>query len=132
MDREQATWEVRTSQDQVGNTTVERQTISESASAPTGIVAQRIVWYITGAILTLLLLRLVLQILGANQGNGFVDFIYALSGVFAAPFFGMFSYTPSYGASMFEPSTLVAILIYALLGWGIAKLFTLGSNHPEA
>ncbi len=131
MDKEQATREVRTTEDQVGSTTVQRQTVSESSKAPSSVVAQRIVWYLVGALLALLFLRLVLQLLGANQGNGFVDFIYALSGVFAAPFFGMFSYTPSYGMSVFEPSTLVAMLIYALLGWGVAKLFTLNSNHPE-
>ncbi|MEO5498929.1 MAG: hypothetical protein ABIR46_00340 [Candidatus Saccharimonadales bacterium] len=41
----------------------------------------------------------------------------------------MFSYEPSYGVSYFEVSTLVAMVIYALIGWGVAKLFTLGSNR---
>ncbi len=130
-DREQATREVRTTDEQVGNTTVRRQTVAESASAPSSVVAQRVVWYIVGFIVALLALRLVLQLLGANQGNGFVDFVYALSGVFAAPFFGMFSYQPSYGVSYFEVSTVVAILIYLLVGWGVAKLFTLGSNRAD-
>lgn len=131
-DEQQATREVRTTEERVGNTNVQRQTVAESSAAPSGVVAQRVVWYIVGFIITLLVLRLVLQLLGANEGNGFVDFIYALSGVFAAPFFGMFSYTPAYGVSYFEISTVVAILIYALVGWGVSKLFTLGSNHPEA
>ncbi len=131
-DEVQETKEVRTTDTQVGDTNVQRQTVREVSAAPTSIVAQRVVWYIVGFIIVLLVLRLVLQLLGANAGNGFVDFIYALSGVFAAPFFGMFSYTPSYGVSYFEVSTLVAILIYALVGWGIAKLFTLNSNHPDA
>lgn len=97
---------------------------------PSGsVVAERIVWYVTGVIIALLALRLVLQLLGANEGNAFVDLVYGLSGIFAQPFFGMFSYEPSYGVSYFEVSTLVAILIYALLGWGIARLFTLGSHR---
>jgi len=131
-DRQEATREVRTTDEQVGNTTVQRQTVHETSSAPMGVVIQRVVWYITGLIVALLAIRVVLQLLGANQGNGFVDFMYSLSGIFAAPFFGMFSYTPAYGTSVFEISTLVAMLVYALLGWGIAKLFTLGSNHPDA
>lgn len=128
-DREQATREVRTTDETVGNTNVQREVVTETAAAPGSVVAQRVVWYITGVIVALLALRLVLQLLGANEGNGFVDFIYGLSGVFAAPFFGMFSYEPSYGQSYFEVSTLVAMVIYALVGWGIAKLFTLGSNR---
>ncbi len=128
-DQEQATREVRTTDETVGNTNVQRETVTERTAAPTSVVAKRVVWYITGVILALLALRLLLQLLGANEGNGFVDFIYSLSGVFAAPFFGMFSYEPSYGVSYFEVSTLVAMAVYALVGWGIAKLFTLGSNR---
>ena len=108
--------------------TSDRRVVTED-HASGSVVAQRIVWYVTGVIIALLALRLILQLLGANQGNGFVDLVYGLSGVFAAPFFGMFSYEPSYGISYFEISTFVAILIYALLGWGIAQLFTLGSRR---
>ena len=128
-DEVRETREVQTTDEQVGATNVQRQTVSEASSAPSNVVAQRIVWYVIGFIIALLTLRLVLQLLGANQGNAFVDLVYGLSGIFAAPFFGMFSYTPSYGVSYFEVSTLVAILIYALIGWGIAKLFTLNSTH---
>ncbi|MGB3023574.1 MAG: hypothetical protein WBB39_02095 [Candidatus Saccharimonadales bacterium] len=131
-DEVQETREVRTTDAQVGNTNVQRQTVKAVSSAPMSIVAQRVVWYIVGFIVVVLALRLVLQLLGANEGNGFVDLVYAFSGVFAAPFFGMFSYTPAYGVSYFEVSTIVAMLIYSLLGWGIAKLFTLNSNHPAA
>lgn len=125
------TREVRTTDAQVGDESVQRQTVSQTTSVPGAVVAQRVVWYIVGFIVVLLLLRLVLLLLGANQGNAFVDFIYAFSGIFAAPFFGIFSYEPSYGKSVFEVSTLVAMLVYGLVGWGIAKLFTLGSNHAE-
>lgn len=128
-DEVRETREVQTTDEQVGATNVQRQTVSEASSAPSNVVAQRVVWYVVGFIVALLGLRLILQLLGANQGNAFVDLVYGLSGIFAAPFFGMFSYTPSYGVSYFEVSTLVAILIYSLIGWGIAKLFTLNSTH---
>lgn len=118
---------IRTTEEPAPATT-DRQVVTEDR-APGSVVAQRIVWYVTGVVIALLALRLVLQLLGANEGNAFVDLIYGLSGVFAAPFFGMFSYEPSYGVSYFEVSTFVAILIYALIGWGIAQLFTLGSRR---
>ena len=119
---------VETTDRPVADSTVERHEVRET-TVPSNVVAQRIVWYVVGFIIALLALRMVFQLLGANQGNPFVDLIYGLSGFFAAPFFGMFSYTPSYGVSYFEVSTLVAILIYALIGWGVAKLFTLNSAH---
>ena len=128
-DEVRETREVQTTDQQVGGTNVQRQTVSETSAAPGSVVAQRVVWYIVGFIVALLALRLILQLLGANPGNAFVDLVYGLSGIFAAPFFGMFSYTPSYGVSFFEVSTLVAILIYSLIGWGVAKLFTLNSTH---
>lgn len=119
---------VRTTEEPVGTTT-DRQVVTDRSATPGSVMAARVVWYITGVIVTLLALRLILQLLGANEGNAFVDFIYGLSGIFAAPFFGMFNYQPSYGASYFEVGTLVAILIYALIGYGIAQLFTLGDRR---
>lgn len=128
-DQIEETREVRTTDAQVGDENVQRQTVSRTTSVPGAVVAQRIVWYIVGFIIALLLMRVVLQLLGANQGNGFVDFIYAFSGIFAAPFFGIFSYEPAYGQSVLELSTLVAMVVYGLIGWGVAKLFVLGSNQ---
>jgi len=131
MDEDKQVTEVRESNETENGVNVKRQSVRTEQSVPTSVMAQRVVWYVTGFIIVLLALRLVLQLLGANQGNAFVDFIYGLSGVFAVPFFGMFSYEPSYGVSYFEVSTLVAIIVYALAGWGVAKLFTLGSNRAE-
>lgn len=114
--------------DENGNA-VRRQTVSThaDASADGRVVASRVVWYIAGFIIALLAIRIILFLLGANQGSGFVDFIYAVSGVFAAPFTGIFP-TPAYGAFALDTASLVAIVVYALLAWGISKLFTL--NRP--
>ena len=88
-------------------------------------IAARIVWYIAGVLLTLLAFRFVLALLGANLANGFADFIYSVSHPFVAPFFSLFGYNLSYGVSHFETYTLVAMAVYALVAYGIAKLFTL-------
>lgn len=102
------------------------------SAPPATITLQRLVYFIFGAIITVLGIRLLLLLLAANPGNAFVDFIYQFSGIFAAPFYGIFSYEPQYGSFIFEISTVVAILVYALVGWGIARLVTLGTDHPEA
>lgn len=128
MDEQQKTTEVRETNLQEGATNVQRQTVRTAETADSRVVAQRVVWYIAGFILVLLALRIVLFMLGANQGSGFVDFIYAISGIFSAPFAGIFP-APTYGQFFFDTASLVAMVVYALVAWGIAKLFTLNSAH---
>jgi hypothetical protein len=131
MDRDEQTTEVRETSGRVGDENVTRQKVVSQSSVSGAVIGRRIVYYITGFIVILLLIRMILLLLGANQGNAFVDFVYGLSGVFAMPFYGIFSYTPTYGSSVFETSTVVAILVYGLVGWGIGKLFTIGSSRRD-
>lgn len=121
---EQQTTEVRRSEVQDGATNVQRETVSATHRPDGSVVAQRVIWYIAGFIITFLALRVVLLLLGANQGNFFVDLVYAVGGFFAAPFSGIFG-SPSYGQSFFDTASVVAMVVYALLAWGIAKAFTL-------
>ena len=74
---------------------VERREVVAEPSVGPGVVARRISYYIAGFIIALLALRIVLLLLDANQGAPFVDFVYGLSSIFAAPFFGIFSYQPT-------------------------------------
>jgi YggT family protein len=84
--------------------------------------AVRLIDWLTSALLALLAIRFALSALGANQGNAFASFIYNLSYPFVAPFFGLFGYTMQYGVARFELETLVAIAVYALVGYGLARL----------
>jgi len=131
MQEDKQTTEVRETNERVGNTDVQRETVSRHTSTPGAVIVRRVVWYITGLIIALLLLRLFLLMLGANDTAAFVSFVYTLSNIFAAPFFGIFNYQPSYGHFTFEISTVVAIIVYALIGWGIAKLATLGRPQSD-
>lgn len=90
------------------------------------------VWYIYGFIALLLGIRMLLKLFGANSTNGFVDFIYSVSGVLSAPFdsiFGVTSTDTGNAKSVFEPSILVAIAVYALVAWGATKFLTLNENQ---
>jgi len=88
-------------------------------------VASRVIWYIAGVILVLLGFRFLLALLGANQSNGFANFIFSVSHPFVSPFFSLFSYSASYGVSKFEIYTLVAMAVYAVIAWGLSRLVTL-------
>lgn len=132
MSSRQNVTQVREYTDTDENVAAEHHAVARDGGVPTAVLASRVVWFVAGFIITLLVLRMVLLLLAANQGNAFVDFVYALSAIFAAPFFGIFAYTPAYGSSVFEISSLVAILVYALVAWGLVRLLTLGSRHADA
>lgn len=123
------TTEVRETDDL--DTTNATRTVRTTDRADGPLLIHKVVWWIAGVIIALLALRVILLILAANQGAPFVDFVYGLSGIFAWPFFGIFGYTPAYGQSVLEVSSIFAIIVYALIAWGIAKLATIGSNRTD-
>lgn len=130
MQEDRQTTEVRETNSQVGDTNVQRQSVEKRTAVSGAVVAQRIVYYVGGVLIALLITRFVLQLLGANDANGFVDFIYAISGVFVAPFYGIFG-EPVVGRAQFESSSLVAIIVYGLVTIGIAKLLALTRPRHE-
>jgi uncharacterized protein YggT (Ycf19 family) len=92
------------------------------STGPSGLYyARRIVSLAFGVLATLLLLRIVLLLLVANETNDIVNFVYNITEPFVAPFRGMFQFdqvTPG-GGSVFDVAALVALigwtLIYALI-----------------
>jgi hypothetical protein len=75
MHEDKQTTEVRETNNRVGDTNVQRETVSRRTSTPGTVIFQRVVWYITGIIIALLLIRLILLLLAANDTNAFVGFI---------------------------------------------------------
>jgi hypothetical protein len=94
-------------------------------------VAERVIYLLGGILITILALRFLLSLLGANRGNGFADFIYSVSHPFVAPFFGLFNYDETFGRSRFEFETLIAIMVYAIIMAILARLVTIGSRRPD-
>lgn len=91
----------------------------------------RIIWTILGVLEVVLALRFALKLIGANADSGFAVFMYGLSGLFTAPFTGLVS-TWSSGESILEVTTLIAMLVYALLFWGVVRLIPLITDRPSA
>jgi hypothetical protein len=93
----------------------------------------QVVWYIIGLLEILLAFRFVLKLLGANPAAGFSAFIYGVTYIFAAPFLTVFRYTKVEG-SILEWTTLLAMLVYLLVAWGIIRGFLMSKevSTPEA
>jgi hypothetical protein len=83
-----------------------------------------IVWLALGVVEALLILRVALKALGANPAAGFVKLVYSASAPFVVPFQGIFP-TPATARSVLELSAVVAIVVYALIAWGIVRLLAI-------
>ncbi len=82
----------------------------------------QIIWYILGVVEVLLAFRVSLKALGANPVSGFANLVYTVSDPLALPFQGILGTTIGTGGSVFEWSTIVAALVYALFAYGLVQL----------
>jgi uncharacterized protein YggT (Ycf19 family) len=78
------------------------------------------IWLVLGIVESLIAMRVVLKIIAANPGSPFAAFIYNLSAVFLYPFAGLVG-TPATGGMVLEISSIIAMMVYALLAWGIER-----------
>jgi len=93
----------------------------------------QVIWYLFTLLEILLLFRLGLKFAGANPAAGFTSFIYMVTWPFAQPFIAVFQ-TTYVGNQVFEWTTLLAIVVYYLIAWGITSMLTMSKtvSTPEA
>jgi hypothetical protein len=88
-----------------------------------GEVAGRIVILIFGIIQVLIILRIVLLLLNAREGNDLVAFILNTSQIFVGPFNGMLNIDNlKAGRSVFDIAALLA-----LIGWSVLEALILAA-----
>lgn len=93
-----------------------------------------LIYYFFGFVEILLAFRLIFKLAGASTASGFVRIIYTITSIFTMPFEGIFRRGIASGmetVSVFEPATVVAILVYVLLAWGIVKLVRISSSEQQ-
>jgi len=81
----------------------------------------QLIYLVFGIIDGLIAIRFVLKALGANPSAGFAEFIYGISYPLILPFIGLFG-SPAAQGSVLEINSIVALVVYALVGWLLAKL----------
>lgn len=92
-----------------------------------GGMAKKIVIVVFSFIEVILGFRFVFKLMGANPTNVFVKGLYAFTQFFVGIFEGIFSKATTTGAeteAIFEPATLIAIIVVALIAWGVMKLMS--------
>jgi hypothetical protein len=98
-----------------------------------GTVAKlvQLVWLVFGVVESLIAIRLVLKLLGANPNADFARLVYGATAPLLAPFVGLFA-TPRLNGGVFESHALVALVVYLLLAWVLARLIWLFAGETRS
>ena len=88
------------------------------------------IWLGLGIIEVLIGLRVVLKLIAANPESPFAAFIYNVSAIFLFPFAGLVG-TPAAGGMVLEFSSIIAMLVYALLAWGLERIVWVSFYRPR-
>ncbi len=91
----------------------------------------QLIWLLLGVLEALLALRVLLKLIGANPGNPFAAFLYNLTDIFVLPFSGLTT-TPAVGNMVFEISTIIAMIVYGLVGWAAERIVWILFYKPKA
>jgi hypothetical protein len=89
-----------------------------------------IVYFLFAALEMLLGVRVLLHLLGANMANGFAAFINGLSGLFVMPFATLLQ-NPALGGVVLEITTMIAMIVYAIVGWGVGRIIWLAMSRTR-
>lgn len=104
---------------------------TDNKSKENNLKLRKIVYYLLGIIEAFFAFRLIFKLLGANAGSPFVSLIYNVSDIFIAPFSGIFKTTVTKiieTKSVLEPATIIAMIVYALISYGIVRLIEIYST----
>ena len=83
--------------------------------------ATQLIWLALGLLESLLVLRLLLKLIGANAANPFAAALYGITDLFLWPFVGLTG-TPAAGGMVLEIHTLIAMFVYALAAWVLERI----------
>jgi hypothetical protein len=115
------------------NLNLEEKTRGIAAANQNSAVARivNIVYFMFGALELLLAIRVILQLIGANAGNGFASFVYGLSAPFVALFASLLQNPALTATSVLEITTIIAMLVWAIVAWLTGRLLWLVLSRPR-
>jgi len=81
----------------------------------------QLIWLLFGVLEASIGLRFFLKLIAANPSNPFARLVYNFTDLFLWPFAGL-TISPSANGMVLEIPAVIAMLVYALLGWVLASL----------
>jgi len=92
--------------------------------------ATQLIWLGLVMLEALIALRIGLKLIGANPENPFAAFVFGLSHIFLFPFEGLIG-TPTSGGLTLQLSSIIGMLVYALLAWAFERIVWLVFYRPQ-
>jgi len=92
--------------------------------------ATQLIWLLFGALVALIALRIGLKLIGANPESPIAVLLYAVTDLFLFPFAGLVG-SPAAGGMVLELSSFIAMVVYALIAWALAKTIWLIFYRPR-
>ena len=92
--------------------------------------ATQLVWLLFGILEGLIALRIGLKLIGANPASPIAVYLYGFTGLFLLPFEGLTG-TPSSGGMVLEVSSVIAMLVYALIAWALERIIWVIFYRPR-
>ena len=92
--------------------------------------ATQLVWLLFGILEALIALRIGLKLIGANPDSPIAVFIYGFTSLFLFPFKGLTG-TPAAGGMLLEISSVIAMVVYALIGWALERIIWVIFYRPR-
>ena len=83
--------------------------------------ATYVIWLVLVMLEGLIALRIGLKLIGANPDSGFAILVYGFSNIFLFPFAGL-TVAPSSGSMVLEVSSVIAMVVYAFVGWAVERV----------
>lgn len=84
------------------------------------VKATQIIWLLLGILEAVIALRILFKLIGVNGANPFAKLLYGVTDLFLSPFVGLIG-TPFAGNMVLEISSVIAMIVYLLLGWAFVK-----------
>lgn len=91
----------------------------------------QLIWLMFGFLEALIGLRVVLKLIAANPNNPFAYLVYSFTELFLWPFRGLTA-APSFNGMELEIPAIIAIFVYALLGWLLVRLIWVLFYNPAS
>ncbi len=90
----------------------------------------QVIWLLLGLLEAVLALRFVFKLIGVNAGNAFATLLNNVTNLFVAPFASLTG-APAAGGMVIEFSTLIAMVVYLLIAWALAKIVYVAFYRPR-
>ena len=81
----------------------------------------QVIWLLLGILESALALRFLFKLIGVNPANPFASILYGFTDLFVAPFASLTG-APAAEGMVFEFSTLIAMIVYALIFYALERI----------